>query len=50
MTDCDPVQQQARQDQLEALYEADGRHDPGHPMHCLYCGLAQSAQEQEVVE
>ena len=45
--DCNPIEQQARQDQLEALYEADGRHDPEHPMHCLYCGLV-AGQEQEV--
>ena len=39
MPDCNPTEQQARQDQLEALYAADGRHDPAHPMHCLYTGL-----------
>ena len=43
MNNCDPIQQQAVQDRLEALYEADGRHDPAHPMHALYTGLAQAA-------
>jgi hypothetical protein len=31
--------EQARQDKLEELYTADGRHDPSHPMHQLYTGL-----------
>ena len=40
---------QARQDKLEELYTLDGRHDPAHPMHCLYTGLwvAQAAPESE---
>jgi hypothetical protein len=46
--DCDPTEQQARQDHLEALYEADGRHDPAHPMHSIYTGLM--AQQQEAAE
>ena len=46
--DCNPIEQQAVQDRLEALYEADGRHDPAHAMHCLYTGLAQAAQQQQV--
>ena len=32
---------QVRQDQLEGWYEADGRHEPSHPMHSLYTGLRQ---------
>jgi len=32
---------QERQQKLEELYEKDGRHDPSHPMHCLYTGLWQ---------
>ena len=48
MNNCDPTQQQAVQDRLEALYEADGRHDPAHPMHALYTGLAQAADEPAV--
>ncbi len=43
MNNCDPAKQQAVQDRLEALYEADGRHDQAHPMHALYTGLAQAA-------
>jgi hypothetical protein len=41
---------QARQDKLEELYAADGRHDPNHPMHSLYTGLWESytaAQEEQ---
>lgn len=48
--DCNPIEQQARQDQLEALYEADGRHNPDHPMHCLYTGLTIAAREQEAAQ
>jgi hypothetical protein len=33
------LEQQARQERLDALYEADGRHDPKHSMHALYTGL-----------
>lgn len=40
--DCDPQEQNARQAQLEAWYEADGRTDPSHPMHGLYTGLAET--------
>jgi hypothetical protein len=29
-----------RQAYLESLYERDGRHDPAHPMHGLWTGLA----------
>lgn len=47
MNHCNPIEQQAVQDRLEALYEADGRHDPDHPMHCLYSGLAQAASTDE---
>lgn len=37
--DCDPVEQLARQEQLEAWYAQDGRHNHDHPMHGLYTGL-----------
>lgn len=40
---CDPGEQQARQDRIDALYEADGRRDPAHPAHATYSGLAQQA-------
>ena len=33
--------QDARQAELDRLYDADGRHDPHHPMHALYTGLVQ---------
>lgn len=42
--DCNPIEQQARQDQLDALYEADGRHDPAHPQHSTYTGLVAGDQ------
>lgn len=42
--DCDPVEQQAVQDRLDRWYAEDGRHDPEHPMHCLYTGLAEKFQ------
>jgi hypothetical protein len=29
-----------RQAYLEYLYDRDGRHDPAHPMHSLWTGLA----------
>lgn len=37
--DCNPIDQQQRQDALEAAYIADGRDNPSHPQHCLYGGL-----------
>lgn len=36
---CDPVEQQQRQDELDARYLADGRQDPAHPQHATYTGL-----------
>jgi len=38
---CDPSEQQARQDTLDALYLLDRRDRPEHPFHALYTGLAQ---------
>ena len=32
-------EQTARQAELEARYEADGRGDPAHPHHALFTGL-----------
>lgn len=49
-SDCNPIEQQARQDQLDALYEADGRHDPAHPDHATYTGLAAKYAQQEAGE
>lgn len=37
--ECDPLEQQLRQERLEELYTADGRHDPAHPHHGTYTGL-----------
>jgi hypothetical protein len=45
---CDPVEQNAVQDLLETWYEMDGRHERSHPMHGLYCGLAEIYRQQEV--
>ena len=39
MSDCNPVEQQARQDALDAAYLTDGRDNPAHPLHSLYTGL-----------
>jgi hypothetical protein len=33
------VADQIRQNQLDALYEKDGRFDPAHPAHATYTGL-----------
>ena len=45
--DCNPIEQQARYERLEALYAADGRHNHDHPMHCLFTGLALSDKTQQ---
>lgn len=39
--DCNPIEQQARQDRLEAAYQASGRADlpVGHPHKSTYTGL-----------
>lgn len=49
-SDCEPASQQARQDALEAAYEADGRHDPAHPQHGLYTGLMVVEEPQPTIE
>lgn len=36
---CDPVVQQQRQDDLDAIYRGSGRGRKGHPMYGLYTGL-----------
>lgn len=51
MRECDPTEQQARQDLLDDLYRRSGRDRKEHPMHALYTGLYQewtAAQSQEV--
>jgi hypothetical protein len=45
--DCDPVEQTLRQDRLDDLYSKDGRHDPSHPLHSVYTGLAEKYREQD---
>lgn len=40
--DCNPVEQQLRQDALDALYLKDGRDDKNHPHHATYTNLFQS--------
>jgi hypothetical protein len=42
---CDPVEQQARQDELDRLYAEDGRHDPKHPDHGTYTNLVFGAKD-----
>jgi hypothetical protein len=43
-----PVEEQKRQDQLEAWYKEDGRDDESHPMHALYTGLAEKYMKKEL--
>lgn len=43
---CDPIEQQARQDRLEAAYLADERSQtPGHPLAWTYTGLLTDAAD-----
>ena len=46
-SDCNPIEQQARQDELDRRYEEDGRHDPTNPMHALYTGLVLDGKNQQ---
>lgn len=39
-TMVNPVEEQKRQDRLDAWYKQDGRGSKKHPMHSLYTGLA----------
>ena len=39
MRDCNPVEQQLRQDLLDDLYRRAGRDRKDHPMYALYTGL-----------
>jgi hypothetical protein len=41
-TTCDPSEQQARQDRLEAAFLADGRDNPDHPHFSTYTALAET--------
>ena len=42
--DCNPIEQQARQEEFDRLYELDGRNDPNHPLHATYAGLYESSR------
>lgn len=44
--DCNPVEQQARQDELDARYLEDGRDNPAHPFHALYTGLYNNSNDR----
>jgi hypothetical protein len=44
--DCDPVEQYARQQELERLYALTGRNRKEHPYHATYTGLWAKFQEQ----
>ena len=50
--DCNPVEQTGRQERLEELYAADGRHNPAHSRHGLYTGLMEqdrAGQREELI-
>lgn len=48
MKECNPVDQQARQQELDRLYEMDGRADKDHQYHSTYTGLYVTYQQKEV--
>jgi hypothetical protein len=48
MKECNPVDQQARQQELDRLYELDGRADKSHKHHATYTGLYIAQQQAEV--
>jgi hypothetical protein len=43
---CHPIEQQARQNRLEAAYQADGRDNPDHEHHCTYTALSKTEAYQ----
>lgn len=43
---CNPIEQQKIQDQLEAWYAQDGRHNCDHELHGVYTGLADKYRGQ----
>ena len=47
---CDPAQQNKVQEQLDAWYRLDGREERSHPLHSLYCGLAEKYRALEASE
>jgi hypothetical protein len=42
------LEEAARQQRIEMLYEKSGRSDRSHPMHSLYTGLFQEAPSAQV--
>lgn len=50
MNECNPVEQQARQDLLDDLYRRSGRAElpNGHPHHSTYTGLWQEYTQPQV--
>jgi len=52
MNPCDPTEQQARQDLLDAAYIADGRDQlpDGHPLKSTYTGLADSEAFKQLMQ
>jgi hypothetical protein len=45
MNPCHLIEQMQRQQQIDALYLASGRHQEGHPKRSLYTGLWQEFQQ-----
>lgn len=41
MSECHPIEQQARQDLLDELYLRSGRDRKSHPLYATYTGLWQ---------
>lgn len=50
LASINPLDECVKQGHLEALYEADGRHDPAHPFHALYTGLFIAEQQRKKKE
>lgn len=48
-SDCNPIEQQARQDRLETAYAASGRDQlpAGHPLKSTYTGLLTQSDEND---
>jgi len=42
-----PIEEQKRQDRMDAWYKKDGRGSRRHPMHALYTGLADKYMKEE---
>ncbi|MCE2836200.1 MAG: hypothetical protein LW834_08010 [Cyanobium sp. 49614_E6] len=42
------LEESAKQERLELLYEQSGRGDRSHPLHALYTGLIQEAPSAQV--